>query len=111
IQLIKAQFPKATLVASGREWQKRNGWIKKGEKALYIQAPVVVTRKDSKGKPIVNPETGEKETFTYFKPVPVFDVSQVVAQKGKELELPKALGVIPEQLDKAYYQNVYRSLR
>ncbi|HEP2950536.1 TPA: toprim domain-containing protein [Streptococcus pyogenes] len=111
IQLIKAQFPKATLVASGREWQKRNGWIKKREKALYIQAPVVVTRKDSKGKPIVNPETGEKETFTYFKPVPVFDVSQVVAQKGKELELPKALGLIPEQLDKAYYQNVYRSLR
>lgn len=111
IQLIVSQFPEASMVASFQEWKKRNGSVKKGEKAIYIQAPVSVMKKDENGKPILNPETGEKETVTYFKPVPVFDIKQVSPQEGKELNLPKAMGTIPEQLDKDYYQNVYRSLR
>lgn len=111
IQLIVSQFPEASMVTSFQEWRKRNGSVKKGEKAIYIQAPVSVMKKDENGKPILNPETGEKETITYFKPVPVFDIKQVSPQEGKELNLPKAMGTIPEQLDKDYYQNVYRSLR
>lgn len=111
IQLIMSQFPEASMVASFQEWRKRNGSVKKGEKAIYIQAPVSVMKKDENGKPILNPETGEKETVTYFKPVPVFDIKQVSPQEGKELNLPKVMGTIPEQLDKDYYQNVYRSLR
>ncbi|WP_444812198.1 PBECR4 domain-containing protein, partial [Streptococcus canis] len=111
IQLIVSQFPEASMVASFQEWKKRNGSVKKGEKAIYIQAPVAVIQKDKNGKPILNPETGEKETITYFKPVPVFDIKQISPQEGKELNLPKAMGTIPEQLDKDYYQNVYRSLR
>lgn len=111
IQLIMSQFPEASMVASFQEWRKRNGSVKKGEKAIYIQAPVSVMKKDENGKPILNPETGEKETVTYFKPVPVFDIKQVSPQEGKELNLPKAMGTIPEQLGKDYYQNVYRSLR
>ncbi|HGA3757650.1 TPA: PBECR4 domain-containing protein [Streptococcus agalactiae] len=111
IQLIVSQFPEASMVASFQEWKKRNGSVNKGEKAIYIQAPVSVIQKDQDGKPILNPETGEKETITYFKPVPVFDIKQVSPQEGKELNLPKAMGTIPEQLDKDYYQNVYRSLR
>ncbi|VTT22664.1 putative conjugative transposon membrane protein [Streptococcus dysgalactiae subsp. equisimilis] len=77
------------MVASFQEWRKRNGSVKKGEKAIYIQAPVSVMKKDENGKPILNPETGEKETITYFKPVPVFDIKQVSPQEGKELNLPK----------------------
>ncbi|MHA2621986.1 PBECR4 domain-containing protein [Streptococcus agalactiae] len=111
IQLIVSQLPEASMVASFQEWKKRNGSVNKGEKAIYIQAPVSVLRRDDKGNPVLNPETGEKETITYFKPVPVFDISQVSPQEGKKLELPKAMGAIPEQLDKAYYQNIYRSLR
>lgn len=111
IQLIVSQFPEASMVASFQEWKKRNGSVKKGEKAIYIQAPVAVIQKDKNGKPILTPETGEKETITYFKPVPVFDIKQISPQEGKELNLPKAMGTIPEQLDKDYYQNVYRSLR
>ena len=109
IQLIKAQLPEASMVASFNEWKKRNGHVNKGEKALYVQAPVTVIKKD--GKPIINAETGEKETFTYFKPVPVFDISQVSPVEGKELDLPKMGEVIPSQITKEYYQNVYRSLR
>ncbi|GAB6716103.1 hypothetical protein BOVMAS07_03180 [Streptococcus uberis] len=111
IQLIKSQLPEATMVASFNEWKKRNGSVNRGEKAIYIQAPVSVIRKDEKGNPILDPKTGEKETITYFKPVPVFDISQVSPQQGKELNIPKMMGDIPEQLDKSYYQNIYRSLR
>lgn len=111
IQLIKAQLPEASMVASFNEWKKRNGHVNKGEKALYVQAPVTVIKKDADGKPIINFETGEKETLTYFKPVPVFDISQVSPVKGKELNLPKMGEVIPSQITKEYYQNVYRSLR
>lgn len=111
IQLIVSQLPEATMVASFNEWKRRNGSVKKGEKAIYIQAPISVIRKDEDGKPILNPDTGEKETITYFKPVPVFDISQVSPQEGKKLNIPKAMGDIPEQLDKDYYQTIYRSLR
>ncbi len=111
IQLIKAQLPEATMVASFEEWKKRNGHVNKGEKALYVQAPVTVIKKDADGNPVVNSETGEKETFTYFKPVPVFDISQISPQQGKQLNLPKSSEAIPAQLNKDYYQNVYRALR
>ena len=111
IQLIKAQLPEATMVASFEEWKKRNGHVNKGEKALYVQAPVTVIKKDADGKPIINADTGEKETLTYFKPVPVFDISQVSPVEGKELDLPKMGGAIPSQINKEYYQNVYRALR
>ena len=111
IRLIKAQLPKASMVASFNEWKKRNGHVNKGEKALYVQAPITVIKKDADGKPIINSETGEKETFTYFKPVPVFDISQVSPVEGKKLNLPKMGEVIPSQITKEYYQNVYRSLR
>ncbi|WP_373760133.1 PBECR4 domain-containing protein [Streptococcus ferus] len=111
IQLIVSQFPEASMVASFNEWKKRNGSVNKGEKAIYIQAPVSVIRKDDQGNPVINSDTGEKETITYFKPVPVFDISQVSPQEGKELDIPNVMGAIPEQLDKDYYQNVYRSLR
>ncbi|EGQ5754386.1 DUF3991 domain-containing protein [Enterococcus faecalis] len=111
IRLIKAQLPKASMVASFNEWKKRNGHVNKGEKALYVQAPITVIKKDVDGNPIINSETGEKETLTYFKPVPVFDISQVSPVKGKELNLPKMGEVIPSQITKEYYQNVYRALR
>ena len=111
IRLIKAQLPKASMVSSFNEWKKRNGHVNKGEKALYVQAPITVIKKDADGKPIINSETGEKETFTYFKPVPVFDISQVSPVEGKKLNLPKMGEVIPSQITKEYYQNVYRSLR
>ena len=111
IRLIQAQLQGATMVASSTEWKKRNGHVKAGEKALYIQAPVNVIKKGEDGKPIINKETGKKEMITYFKPVSVFDVSQIQAFEGKELQLPKASEAIPEQLTKEYYQNVYRALR
>ncbi|KXT77694.1 hypothetical protein [Streptococcus sp. DD13] len=49
---------------------------------------------------MINSETNKPETVTYFKPVPVFDISQVKAQEGKELDLPKETSGIQKQLTK-----------
>lgn len=81
------------------------------KKLFTFKLQSLLLKKNADGKPVINADTGEKETFTYFKPVPVFDISQVSPVEGKELDLPKMGGAIPSQINKEYYQNVYRSLR
>lgn len=110
IQLIKAQLPEATLVASFNQWRERGGSVK-GQKAIYIQAPVSVIVKDEHGQPKLDPETGEKLKRMVFKSVPVFDVSQVTPQEGKTLELPSMIRDASTPLSKEDYNNMYRSLK
>lgn len=110
IQLIKAQLPQATLVASFNQWKKRGGSVK-GQKAIYIQAPVKVTIKDKYGNPKIDPETGEELKRLIFKSVPVFDVSQVTPQEGKTLDIPSMSGDATTPLSKEDYNNMYRSLK
>ena len=110
IQLIKAQLPQATLVASFNQWKKRGGSVK-GQKAIYIQAPVKVTIKDIYGNPKIDPETGEELKRLIFKSVPVFDVSQVTPQEGKTLDIPSMSGDATTPLSKEDYNNMYRSLK
>lgn len=110
IQLILAQLPSASMVAAYGAWKNRNGIVKKGEKALYITAPIVKIKKEN-GQPVINPETGEPEKVVYFKKQPVFDVSQVKAMDGKKLDLPKATAGIDKQLSKDDYNNYYRILK
>lgn len=73
--LIYCQRPTASLVAGFRTWAKQNRHVKKGEKAIWILAPV--PKKYT--KTVVN-EQGEEEEkeikWTAFKPVPVFDMAQ-----------------------------------
>lgn len=110
IQLIKAQLPQATLVASFNQWKKRGGSVK-GQKAIYIQAPVKVTIKDIYGNPKIDPKTGEELKRMIFKSVPVFDVSQVTPQEGKTLDIPSMSGDATTPLSKEDYNNMYRSLK
>lgn len=88
--LIKRQLPTASLVASFREWNKEfERTVNKGEKALYILAPIQKKYnqivKDADGKPLKD-ENGYDLTKEVkriaFKSVPVFDISQT---SGKEL--------------------------
>ena len=109
-RLLKSQLGTATMVASFKEWRNRGGRVKKGEKALYVQAPKTVTLTDKKGQALLD-DQGQEKTRTYFKAVPVFDVSQVEAQEGKTLDLPQDKTIVPEVMDKTYFQNIYRSLR
>lgn len=80
------QRPDATRVAGYRKWQQLGRQIRKGEKGIYILAPISRTVAEDE-------ETGEKvRTLVGFKTATVFDVSQT---DGEELpEAPR-----PEDLD------------
>jgi antirestriction protein ArdC len=67
--LIAMQRPDAEQVAGFKAWQQLGRQVRKGEKAIRILAPMVVKEHDANGS-----ETGD--TFTLFRAVPVFDVSQ-----------------------------------
>ena len=105
IQLILAQNPEATHVASFKKWKDdfdRN--VNKGEKALRVLAPMTVKVKDPKTKEVLLDDNGNERTRTYFKMVPVFDVSQTT---GKELPKPVY------DLEGTYedYGNLYKSAK
>lgn len=75
--LIMMQKPDASLVAGYRAWQTKFGrFVKKGEKAIQIIAPV-----PHKIKKEVDGEEKEID-WTSYRAVPVFDVSQT---DGEEL--------------------------
>lgn len=74
--LIASQNPNATRVAGFKTWQNLNRTVKKGEKAIYILAPI-------KGKKIVEKDGKEEEkNCLWFRAVPVFDIAQT---EGEEL--------------------------
>ena len=68
-QLIAYQRPDATQVAGFKSWQALGRQVRKGERSIRILAPMSVKERDEQGN-----ETDERLTF--FRAVPVFDVSQ-----------------------------------
>ena len=67
--LIASQAPQATQVAGFKSWQSVGRQVRKGERSIRIMAPMSVKERDAAGD-----ETGERMTF--FRAVPVFDISQ-----------------------------------
>ena len=75
VLLIALQRPDATRVAGFNAWKKSNRFVRKGEKAIWILAPMVYKNPDA--------EEGEVDrVIRGFKFVPVFDVAQT---DGEEL--------------------------
>jgi antirestriction protein ArdC len=75
VLLIAAQCHEATRVAGFNAWRKLNHFVRKGEKAIWILAPMVYRNADA--------EDGEDDrVIRGFKFVPVFDVAQT---DGEEL--------------------------
>lgn len=82
-QLIERGVDPGGLTASYRTWQQieatdgRPCQVRKGEQALWIQAPMTATRRD------IDPDTGESTVVAIgikgFKAVPVFHQSQLHA--------------------------------
>ena len=73
--LIAAQCHEATRVAGFNAWRKMNRFVRKGEKAIFILAPMVYKNADA--------ADGEDDrVIRGFKWVPVFDVVQT---DGEEL--------------------------
>ncbi|HEM9329642.1 LtrC-like protein [Streptococcus agalactiae] len=103
IQLLLAQNPTVTAVASFKKWKDDFGrTVNKGEKSLRVWAPVTVNKKDPKTGEIVLDKEGKPVKQTYFKLVPVFDVSQT---SGKEL--PKLINELEGSHED--YANLYRA--
>jgi hypothetical protein len=87
VMLINIQRPGATRIASAASWKKNFGRIpQKGEKALYIYAPLG----DKKPEKETVGETGQetKAPIPRFRLVPVFDVSQTGGKALPEIVSP-----------------------
>lgn len=69
IMLILAQNPDATQVAGFNTWKKLKRWVKKGEHAITIIAPMILKRDEGRLE-------GEDKTIVRFKAAFVFDISQ-----------------------------------
>lgn len=105
IQMILRQNPRASHVASFKKWKDEfSRSVNKGEKALRIFAPITVKKRDPKTNEPLLDKDGKEITYTSFKLVPVFDVSQT---DGKEL--PKPI----YELKGSYqdYGNLYKSAK
>lgn len=79
--LIAAQRPDATMVAGFNTWKQRGHWVRKGEKAIKILAPILhkIPLTDAAGQPVVD-DQGQmrfRRQVVGVKPVNVFDASQV----------------------------------
>lgn len=71
VLLIAAQCHEASQVAGFKAWRKMNRFVRKGEKAIWILAPMVYKNADP------NADGGEHDRIIRgFKWVPVFDFSQ-----------------------------------
>lgn len=87
-ELILAQMPKATRVASLDKWNRMGYKVKKGSKALKILAPTKYKYAEIDGKRVRYKFLTKKQKkelqikeHKYFILVPVFDFSQVVKVK------------------------------
>ena len=96
--LILAQRPEATRVAGYNAWRKLDRFVRKGEKGIWILAPMVY-KTDSDGEAS---DDAAQRVIRGFKPVPVFDLSQTDGQ-----ELPE----ICSRLDGDDVGNVFAPLR
>ena len=76
--LIASQCPTATRVAGYNKWLEVKRQVRKGEKAIYITAPII-----SKGKETT--EDGDVRRLRGFKAATVFDIAQTDGD-----ELPQA---------------------
>ncbi len=79
--LILQQFPEATRVAGYNAWRKLDRFVRKGEKGIWILAPMVY-------KADADTSAGTDEATRVirgFKPVPVFDLSQTDGQDLPEV--------------------------
>lgn len=105
LQLLLAQKPDTTYLASYNTWKKDFGrQVKKGEKALSVIMPVAYLKKDKEGNVLLD-KNGKPETITTFRlQARVFDVSQT---EGKDL--PQQVTNLKEHLTDEQYANLYRA--
>ncbi len=80
--LIQLQRPEATRVAGFNAWRKLDRFVRKGEKGIWILAPM--TYKAATAEDAPDDATAVK-VLRGFKPVPVFDLAQTDGQELPEV--------------------------
>ena len=93
--LIWLQNPDAGEVLSFKKWKELGRYVKKGQRAIEILAPiqkkVTTVQHDDKGSVLVD-ENGEQLTkdssYTYYKFVPVFGYNQTDGEPLPKLTIP-----------------------
>ena len=106
VLLIHMQRPNATRVASAKRWKEQfERFINKGEKAIYIMAPIPIVKTVERQKldpdtkaPVLDEDgqviTEKREVqVPRFRPVPVFDVSQTNGKPLPQLALRRTAPV------------------
>lgn len=91
IRLILMQKPEATRVAGFNTWKTLNRFVQRGEKGIYILAPMKMTVHTQEG--IKNPDgtTTQQDVekqILRFRTVSVFDVSQTAGEPLPEICKP-----------------------
>jgi antirestriction protein ArdC len=83
ILLIARQKPNATNVAGLRTWNSLGRFVKRGEKGIFILAPMIGKKRSKEDEATAGEEEKNGEPRLYgFRGVYVFDISQT---EGKEL--------------------------
>lgn len=84
---ILSQCPHATHVEGFREWIKRGRAVRKGERALWILAPMTrrasATEAAADSNQAAPAAEGSEERRVFFAPVKVFDISQTYRLDGE----------------------------
>lgn len=98
--LIALQKPEATMVAGYQAWQKKfNRYVKKGEKAIHILAPIMRKVKkeqgDAEGGDDVAQQDDETEVkIPAFRVVSVFDISSTEGEPIPEIGVKELLSTV-----------------
>lgn len=80
--LIHHQMPHATKVSSYKNWGELGRQVNKGEKAISVLAPMMITLRDKEGNPVLDDNGKERKIPRGYRAIPVFDISQT---SGEEL--------------------------
>src|SRR5450759_2301486 len=96
--LIMEQRPEATQVAGYNAWRKLDRFVRKGEKGIWILAPMIYKADSGDG----SADDTTERVLRGFKPVSVFDLAQTDGR-----ELPE----ISSRLDGEDVGNVFPKLR
>jgi antirestriction protein ArdC len=90
-------------VATYRRWAELGYQVQKGSKAKVVLAPLIITKRDETGKPVLDPKTGKARTVLvgFRESRTVFGFSDTDGEELPEYELPgwdaklalKSLGV------------------
>ena len=75
-----------------KQWQKAGRVVKKGSQAIYILAPVVITKTVEQFYEVTGKELEEDKTVTYFKPIPVFRYQDTEGEEPSYIKQATAFG-------------------